>query len=148
MLFQGCRNKVSMIKLSTSSGRGLGLALLLFHPFQPNSADTGTDLKSETGRWGKNNELFCTRKLFSVLKKVREVEWWGRKREESLREGILCTGGSAPRRNKKLIPPPWQITSTFRLKTPNRKSFRAPLRAAEQGISQSLFRKALGHTRL
>lgn len=36
----------------------------------------------------------------------------------------------------------------FRLKTPNRKSFRASLRAAEQGISQLLFRKALGDTRL
>lgn len=108
----------------------MGLALFLFYPFQPNSTNTGTDLKSEMGKWGKNNQLFCTRKLFSVLEKVREVEWRIRKIEDSVGEGVLGTGGSASRRNKKLIPPPWQITSTFRLKNPNRKSFRASLRAA------------------
>lgn len=137
-----------MIKLSTSSGsRGVGLALFLFYPFQPNSTDTGTDLKVKKGGGAKIMN-FSALGNFTVLKKVREVEWGSRKREDSLGEGVLGTGGSASRRNKKLIPAPWQITSTFRLKTPNRKSFRASLRAAEQEISQSLFRKALGDTRL
>lgn len=53
----------------------MGLALFLFYPFQPNSTETGTDRKSEKGRWGKNNKLFCARKLCSVLKKARDVEW-------------------------------------------------------------------------
>lgn len=39
---------MSMIKLSTYSGRG-GVTGSPFYPFQPNSTDTGTDLKSETG---------------------------------------------------------------------------------------------------
>lgn len=71
----------------------MGLALFLFHPFQPSSTHTGTDLKSETERWGKNNELFCTKETLLCATEGQGSGMVKRKREDSLGEGVLGTGG-------------------------------------------------------